>query len=281
LPARSPETVTLSASDPAIQLQPSVTFGIGQQTQNVAFTLGSGFDATHVFALYATLGTETAAAYSTKTNPNLKAGNVTALLYGSQGTNFSVEPGEAFQLYFQITSRGYSGTFSSFQCSGFPPGTSCAFSPKSLPISAGKIGTVTISVTTSGSTPFGTQTVTVSATDGVLTAATDMQLGIGDFSFSINPTTITVGPSGNTTATVSSTSTNGLNEEMTFACTGLPSGTQCAPDATLYTFPSTVVSALLIISLQRRTIHFRLPARLASYPTRLTRSFASAISQLR
>jgi FG-GAP-like repeat len=45
LPAGSAETVTLSASDPAIQLPPSLQFNAGEQTQDVAFTLGSGFDA--------------------------------------------------------------------------------------------------------------------------------------------------------------------------------------------------------------------------------------------
>lgn len=240
LPATSPETVTLTASDPAIQLPPSVSFAAGQQTQDIAFTLGSGFDSTHVFALYATLGTQTSVAYGTKPNPNLREGNVTALLYNSQGYNVSVEPGESFQMYFQITSNKYSGTFSSLQCIGFPPGMSCSFSPSSIPISAGGIGQTTVTVNTPSTTPFSTQTVTVSATDGVLAVGTDMQLGIGDFSLSLNPTTIVVGPTGTDTATLSSTGTNGLDEQINVSCTGLPAGLQCATATNFYTFPESV-----------------------------------------
>jgi len=55
LPAASAEIVVLSASDPAIQLPASIHFNAGQQTQDVSFTLGSTFDVSHVFALYATL----------------------------------------------------------------------------------------------------------------------------------------------------------------------------------------------------------------------------------
>ena len=81
LPATSSQTVTLSASDPAIELPASVQFSAGQQTQSFSFTLGSRFDATHVFALYATLNSQTAVVYGTKPNPNLTVGALAQLSY--------------------------------------------------------------------------------------------------------------------------------------------------------------------------------------------------------
>jgi hypothetical protein len=245
LPATSSQTVTLSASDPAIQLPPSISFTAGEQTQDVSFTLGSGFDTTHVFALYATLGTQTAVAYGTKPNPNLVVG-VTAQLSngitGSPNLGVSVEPGQSFELFLNFQSEGgYSGTFSSLQCRGLPSGASCSFGAPSIPVLPGGGAGISITVSTSSSTPFGSSTVTVSGTDGVLTPAASFNLGIGNFSLSINPTTIVVGPSGVVTATISSTSTYGLNEELSFACTGLPTGAQqCGADSLFYTAgPST------------------------------------------
>jgi hypothetical protein len=237
LPATSAETVTLSASDPAIELPASINFAAGQQTQNVSFTIGSGLDATHVFALYATLGTQTAVAYGTKPNPNLTVGVSSVVNL----TNITIEPGESFQLYFVASSEGgYSGNYSLLQCSGLPAGASCSFSANSMLILPGGYGEVIVTVNTSTSTPFGSQNVTVNATDGFAPTGATFQLGIGDFSLSISPTIINVGPSGEVTATLSSTSTNGLNEPLSFVCTGLPAGTQCVPDSNFSTAgPST------------------------------------------
>ena len=243
LPAAAAEDVVLSASDPAIQIPASLHFSAGEQTQDVSFTLGSGFDATHVFALYAKLGGETAVAFGTKPNPNLAVGVSSSLPFasGSGHINLSVEPGEDFNLTFRITSEGgYSGTYSSLQCSGLPAGASCSFGKSSIPILPGQSQTVGIAFKTSSSTPFGVSTVVVSATDGLEPTSASFGLGIGDFSFSISPATIPVGPTGNAVASITTSSTNRLNEQLNFSCTGLPSGTQCGPDGSTYTLPQTI-----------------------------------------
>lgn len=245
LAAISSETVTLSASDPAIKLPASLNFTAGQQTQKFSFTLGPGLDATHVFALYATLGSQTAVAYGTKPNPNLTVGVTSSrydpLISPNPLVKVSVEPGENVEIYMTIQSEGgYSGNYSSLQCSGLPAGASCSFSANSMLIPPGGYGEVIVTVNTSTSTPFGSHIVTVSATDGFAPTGATFKLGIGDFSLSIASTTIVVGPSGNADATMSSTATNGLNEQLSFACTGLPAGTQCGPDTPFYTSgPST------------------------------------------
>ena len=238
LPAPSSETVTLSSSDPAIQLPASIHFNAGQQTQDVSFTLGSGFDVTHLFALYATLGTQSAVVFGSRPNANAQVGVTAQLSYPQtpQSTDVTVEPGETFEMFFGITSvGGYSGTFSSLKCSGLPAGASCLFSADSIPILPGQTETVSVTITTSTSTPFGRQNVTVSGTDGFVVAAATFKMGVGDFSLSINPTTIVVGPSGNFVATMSSSSTYGLNEPLSFVCNGLPAGALCGPETTLYT----------------------------------------------
>ena len=233
LPATSSQTVTLSASDSAIQLSPSLQFNAGQQTQDISFTIGSGFDATHVFALYATLGTQTAVAYGTKPNPNLTVGVTAQLAYPQQGnnTNVTVEPGESFQMYFGFASQGgYSGNFSSFQCVGLAPGASCTFSASSILVLPGASPSpaVIVEFTTSSSTPFGIRTVTVSGTDGFVTGETTFRMGIGDFSLALNPSTIVVGPDGTVVPNLTSTATNQLNELLTLSCSGLPALATCS-----------------------------------------------------
>jgi hypothetical protein len=90
---------------------------------------------------------------------------------------------------------------------------------------------VGVTVTTSPSTPFGANNVTVQGTDGFVIAASDFQLGVGDLSLNIAPTTIVVGPSGNTY----SSATTGLNEQLNITCTGLPAGAQCGTYSNFYT----------------------------------------------
>ena len=231
LPAAVAEDVTLSASDPAIQLPASAHFNVGQQTQDVAFTLSSGFDATHVFALYATLGAQTAVVFGTKPNPSLTVG----MHLTPQTTNVNLEPGEDFVIHYTIGSEGgYSGTYA-FQCAGLPAGASCSFTPSSATILPGLGERVAVAVSTSSSTPFGTYPIAVSATDGYAPTTATLQIGIGDFSVSIDPTTIVVGPSGNAVATLTSSATNGLSEPLSVSCTGLPGSSQCGADGNLYT----------------------------------------------
>ena len=242
-PAATAETVALSATDPAIGLPANLHFSVGQQTQTFSFKMGSAFDKTHVFAIYATLGTETASAFGTRPNPNLTVG-VSASLSNPLNPvtpNVSVEPGENFTIDFGIASEGgYSGSYSSLQCNGLPAGSSCSFSAASMPILAGLSDSVTVLVNTSSSTPFGMYTVAVSATDGLTPAVSNFQLGIGDFSFAISPTMIVVGPSGNAEATITTSSANGLNEPLNLTCGGLPANTQCGANGLLYTSASTL-----------------------------------------
>jgi len=239
LPASSTQTVTLTASDPAIQIPASVTFAAGQQTQSFNFTLGAGYDPSHIAALYATLGSQTAVAYGYKPNPNLTVGVMSTLLNGVYLLNqdfYAVGPGESFSLTLDLTSEGgYSGTFSSFQCIGLPANSSCSFASNSSDLLPGQTTGVNFTVNTSTSTPFGTYPVQIASTDGFFQASVTLTLGIGDFALNLNPAIVTMGPTGQVFPTVSSTATNGLNENITLTCSGLPNGASCGTSGLLST----------------------------------------------
>jgi len=230
LPAVSTTTVTLSASDPAVQIPASLQFATGQQSQSFAFTLGAGFDDSHAVGLYAHLGSETAVAYGSKPNPNSPTGVVPVLLQGPfpLTSEIAITPGESFALSLELQSiDGYTGTFSSFACNGLPAGSSCSFDASSVTVLPGENALVGFTVTTSSSTPFGTYPVAVTSTDGFIQPSVSFSLGIGDFSLSIVPAMSVIGPTGLVIPQVSSTSTNGLDETITLSCSGLPASVTC------------------------------------------------------
>jgi hypothetical protein len=234
LPAASAEDVTLSASDPAVQLPATLHFDAGQQAGSFAFTLGSGFDASHALALYATLGSNTAVAYGNKPNSITTTGVAASLYLASDIANpvtaDAVTPGETLSLQLHLQSEGgYHGTFSSFQCKGLPAGASCSFSSGSATLYAGGGAVVSFTLATSSSTPYGTYPVQITTTDGYFLASAPLQFGIGDFSLSAAPDTIPVGPTGIGFTTVTSKSTNGLSEYVVLGCDGLPTSSRCSP----------------------------------------------------
>lgn len=231
LPAVSATVVTLSTSQPAVHVPASLHFPPGEQSATFAFTLDAGFDATHVIGLYATLGTETAVAYGYKPNANLTVGASASLFYGFDPLFqdfFAITPGENFRLLLDLLSEGgYSGTFSSYQCSGLPAGAACSFDDTAIHLFPGGPGQVGFTVSSTSSTPMGEFPVQVSATDGFVTASVMLTLGIGDFSLSAHPTTIVAGLNGQASTTVTSVATNGLNEFIALSCPGLPSSATC------------------------------------------------------
>jgi hypothetical protein len=235
-PAAGSRTVTLLSSDPAVQLPSSLNFTAGQQSMNFSFTLGAGFDVTHVLALSAQLGTYTATGYAAKPNPNLQTGVLASLVTSSDQTfnAQTVTAGESFSFILQLASEaGYYGNYSSFLCTGLPVGASCSFAPSSVPIYGGENGSVTVSVSTSGASPQGTFPIQVSATDGFAPASASFQLGIGTFNLKDAAAPVVTGPTGSNFATVTSTSTNGLAEVITLTCTGLPPGASCQGGSSL------------------------------------------------
>jgi hypothetical protein len=223
-PSSTAEIVSLAASDAAVQMPASLHFAAGQQSESFSFSLGPGFDTGRVLALYATLGAETAVAYGSRPNPNATVRVAASLPQDS----VSITPGESFKSILALGSEGgYFGTFAEPHCLGLPAGASCIFSGGLLEVPVGGAAVTTFTVVTTGTTPFGSYPVSISTSDGFIQASAALQLGIGDFTLTVNPSVIVMGPSGSAIATVTSTSTNGLNEFIALTCLGLPANVQC------------------------------------------------------
>ncbi len=101
--------------------------------------------------------------------------------------------------------------------SGLPSGATSAFNPTSVTGS----GSSTLTITTSGTTPAGTNTITVKGTSGSLVHSTTVTLVVvppPDFSIAATPSSQTVTAGGNTTYTATITGLNGFSGSV------LPSG---------------------------------------------------------
>ena len=113
-----------------------------------------------------------------------------------------------------------------FSVSGLPASTTPVFSPTSLTAS----GTSTLTISTSGTspvTPPGTYPLTISASDGVSTATTQVVLvvtAIGDFGISISPTSQTVNAGENAGYGVTISSSGGFTGVVNLSVSGLPTG---------------------------------------------------------
>jgi FG-GAP-like repeat/FG-GAP repeat len=237
LPAASNQTVQLTSSDAAVTLPTSISFSAGQQQQSFSFAVGSGFDSSHLLALTATLGGQSATAYfAGKANPNAASG-VTALIGAStQGTaSVSTSPGASIQLLFTLQSvQGYSGIFSNFACSGLPAAASCDFAASTLTLLPGGYAQVAFTLNAGSATPEGTFHISVAAGNGEISPSAPLTLGIGGFAVSLNPSMIQVNAPTQPIATVSANFTNGYNQQVQLACNGLPAGTTCTIDSVLY-----------------------------------------------
>ncbi len=107
--------------------------------------------------------------------------------------------------------------------SGLPSGATSAFNPTSVTGS----GSSTLTITTSGTTPAGTNTITVKGTSGSLVHSTTVTLVVvppPDFSIAATPSSQTVTAGGNTTYTATITGLNGFSGSVALTASGLPSG---------------------------------------------------------
>ena len=95
-----------------------------------------------------------------------------------------------------------------------------------------------MTVTTSGSTPVGSSTLTITGTSGSLSHQTTVTLVVtaaADFSLTAAPSTQSVAVGGSTTYTATVTAQNGFTGSTGFAVSGLPTGATASFNPTTVT----------------------------------------------
>jgi FG-GAP-like repeat/FG-GAP repeat len=244
LPPTSSQTVTLSASDPAVTIPGSVTFSAGQTQQSISFSIGSGFDSSHLLAVTANLGGQSAVGYFAKSSQNLAPG-VNALIEAStSGTNsVATSPGGSIPLLLTLQSvGGYSGIFAQFECSGLPANAQCTFANSSVQLLPGGYGQVAFEVTTTSDTPMGTYNIRVGASNGEISPSASLGFGVGGFSINADPALIQTNLATSAPNTyVTANYTNGFTQPVQLSCSGLPSGASCSISGVLFpNVPATV-----------------------------------------
>jgi hypothetical protein len=115
--------------------------------------------------------------------------------------------------------NGFTGTTFLSQ-SGAPSGASAIFNPTSIT----DAGSSTLTICTSGSTPAGSYTISITGVSGSLNHTTVVILTVQDFSLSATPSSQTVTPGTGTSYTVSTTALNGFTGVISLSISGFPSG---------------------------------------------------------
>jgi subtilisin family serine protease len=185
----SATTVQLSASDPHIQIPSSVTIPAGILSSTVPFTLGSGFDSSHAFSISAQVGGQTSTVYSYQAPASLAG-----VRLFTNSSNELTAPGGTTPNYAigLVSVGGYSAASVQLSCQGLPAGASCVFGTNPVAITPITSVGSSLSVQSSSSTPYGSYTFTVVATDGFVSDQMSLQLNVADFSLSVTPASLTV-----------------------------------------------------------------------------------------
>lgn len=127
---------------------------------------------------------------------------------------------------------GFTGTVG-LACTGLPSGASCGFSPVS-PVTAGP---VTLTISTSASTPGGTSTVTITGSSSGLTNQTAQVTltvnGAPNFTIAASPTSATISTQGGAASSaISVNATGGFNGNVALTC-AVSGGGSPAPTCSL------------------------------------------------
>ena len=160
-------------------------------------------------------GTSGSVAYSTIVNLGVTDFSISATPSSQTvavdgGTTYTVTIGNI---------NGFGGTVN-LSASGLPAGATAMFNPTSIDL----LGSSTLTVTTTNSTPAGTYTLTITGTCGSLIHSTTVTLVVTDFSIAATPASQTVVAGGGTTYTNSVTALNGFGGNVVLSVSGLPAG---------------------------------------------------------
>jgi hypothetical protein len=192
-----------------------ISGGSGSSTMSVTTTSSTP---TGSYTLTIT-GTSGSLAHSTTVTLIVNTASSQDFSISASPSSQSVTAGNRVSYTTTVTpSGGFTGSVT-LSVSGLPSGASATFSTN--PISGGS-GSITMSVTTSSSTPTGSYTLTITGTSGSLAHSTTVALVVNSFSISASPATETVTRGNNTTYTVDVAAINGFNGTVSLRVRGLP-----------------------------------------------------------
>jgi hypothetical protein len=236
VPSASTQTVQLAASDAAVEVPSSLSFAPGETAESFTFTIGSGFDKTHLLRLTATQGGSSAVSYVAASNPT-NSPSVIALIGGDLPgtTQVATSPGEPLNLFLSLESvQGYGSTFSQFSCSGLPAGVSCQFNAATVRLLPGGYAQVPFELLVPASTEPGNYPIAIHASDGVFSPSASLTLGIGGFSISASGSIVQVNGPSSSNITINAAFSDGYSQTVTLSCGGLPAGATCNPSSELF-----------------------------------------------
>ena len=218
-------SVTLSTSDPAIVIPSTISVPAGALTQDVNFQIGSAFNPSHVFYIRAVSGATTATMYGTQ----VIGGNY-GFQFSTTWTQETAIAGFSSSNYEAGVSsiNGYMGVVN-LTCQGLPAGATCQFGSTSVSVPPGQAVSTSFVIATSASTPLGTYSITVSASDPGTTKTTTVTLIVATptYTVSISPASITTLAQQTATYSLFISGSNNA-ETFTTSCSGLPQPAVCS-----------------------------------------------------
>jgi subtilisin family serine protease len=226
-PSVAATTLQLSASDPSITIPSSTTIPAGSVSQDINFQIGSGFNTNHVFALTGQVGSEAHSAYGTEALSSANVGFIAVPFGGPPLTPPVVAATQTVTYQVVIASLGGYATQIRPSCQGLPSGADCQFGSTPIPLPAGQVLTVPVTITTQANTPVGVYTPMAIFTDGFVTQQVSMPFNVGDFTMSLTPSSETLGTTDFTTYTLMLGSVDSYALAVQLTCSGLPSGVIC------------------------------------------------------
>jgi len=247
----SDTTVTLSASDPNVDIPVSATVPAGQVSVQVPFTLATTYPADHWFSITAQQGTTTAIAYNYPLSAGLQSPFVVSVTGGFvTGVSYAAgtpAPGQTSTWEASLASVGLGyGTFQ-LSCTGLPATASCStFSPPGYTVEPSEANNSKFTITTDPTIAPGQYPFSVVATSAYGTISGSSILRVGDFSLAIAPpTSVSAAPSGTASFTVNATGQFGYEQPISLTCSGLPAGASCSPISLSY-YPSVLFGPLVV-----------------------------------
>lgn len=231
VPSLSDIVVSLTASDPNVQIPASVTIPAGQVSVEVPFSLGASMPLNQWFSISAQSNGTTAVAYDFEPAPGASPAFVMNVFGGftTPADDTTPGPGQSSLWMANLSSTGLGSSTFQLTCSGLPATASCtSFSPASLAVGPGATVGSSFTITTDSSIKPGLYPFTLVASDGFTSFATAQTLRVGDFSLAVQPGSMTVPPTGTANLTLNMVAEFGYGDVVMANCSNLPTGVSCA-----------------------------------------------------